>query len=136
MPISTRYRRPALPERKLSALVSAANEAAGLSPGSPGSIASATSECVFYLEHSEGAQLDGLAWLLAETFEPENYGEASFLSEVCGAGLCSSLRARGRPGARAPHSPSHPTAPPPSLFSPSLCPPPPPPLPERCLCCL
>ena len=82
MEITKRYRCPAVPAHRLSSLIASSNSS--VAQGSGPKIESASSEFCFYLEHKRGANLDGLAWLLSETFEPENYSEASFLKEVRG----------------------------------------------------
>lgn len=78
MPITRRYRTPALTEQKLQALAAAANAHSGGGV----KIQTVESEFCFYLENPVGASLEGLTWLLSETFEPESYGESSFLKEV------------------------------------------------------
>ena len=78
MPITTRYRKPALTEQKLKDLVAGANGRCGAGV----KIQRVESEFCFYVESAVGAILEGLTWLLSETFEPESYGESSFLKEV------------------------------------------------------
>jgi hypothetical protein len=112
MPLTRRYRRPALPPSKLAALVAAANAALPATDSPAGRIASATSEFCFYLQHAPGAPLEGLAWLLAETFEPESYGEATFLDEVRPGVTCAPPNPLQWPAAPFCAPPPHPRTPP------------------------
>ena len=75
-----RYRTPALSDARLASLVADANARA--SGGSP--IVSVASECSFYIEGEKGFDpaSPALSWLLSETFEPQRYGDATFLDEV------------------------------------------------------
>ena len=75
-----RYRVPALSDSRIAALVAEANaRAAGGAP-----IVSVASENGYYIEGEPGldAASPALSWLLSETFEPQLYGDATFLGEV------------------------------------------------------
>jgi hypothetical protein len=75
-----RFRTPALSEARLASLLADANtRAAGGAP-----IVSVSSENSYYIEGEPGLDPSSpaLSWLLSETFEPQCYGEASFLDEV------------------------------------------------------
>ena len=75
-----RFRTPALSEARLASLLADANtRAAGGAP-----IVSVSSENSYYIEGEPGLDPSSpaLSWLLSETFEPQCYGEATFLDEV------------------------------------------------------
>ncbi|MFN3395638.1 MAG: phosphoribosylformylglycinamidine synthase [Thermodesulfovibrionales bacterium] len=71
-----RYRRPALRETKKKVLI---NKASVIYP-----IDDIDSEFCFYIEVSgplKDKEIESLRWLLSETFEPDNFGEVSFLGD-------------------------------------------------------